>query len=171
MKDWIWRSKKEPGFKPGKILNLRRYKDKPEHLNRTWPENRSWYSGQEVVKIVNVSYCSIILMDEGRYGTVTSEYSPLFHLEPSLGEQVNLKDCPTLDRVFQGSSMFWSKIRQRLCCPRKKPNCKILNTRSILWCLCTGEKSLGSCSWAVSWDKEFSDEESTSARRLQTRWQ
>jgi len=89
---------------------------------------------REVVKIVNVSYCSIILVDEGKeYGTVTSEYSPLFHLEPSLGENVNLKDCPTLDGVFQGRQyVLIEDTANAELSPKEKETVNRLNTKTIL---------------------------------------
>ncbi len=118
---------------------------------------------REAVKIVNVSYCSIILVDEGKdYGTVTSEYSPLFHLEPSLGEHVNLKDCPTLDEAFQGKQyVLIEDTAKAELSPKEKETVNRLNTRSILVMpLVLGEKNLGIMQLSsIGEIKNFSEEE------------
>ena len=101
---------------------------------------------KEAVKIVNVSYCSIILVDEGKdYGTVTSEYSPLFNMEQSLGEHVNLKDCPTLDEAYQGKQyVLLEDTKKAELSPKEKETFDRVNLRSILVMpLVLGEKTLG----------------------------
>ncbi len=101
---------------------------------------------REAVKIVNVSYCSVILVDEGKdYGTVTSEYSPLFHMEQSLGEHVNLKDCPTLDEAYQGKQyVLLEDTTKAELSTKEKETVNRLNMRSILVMpLVLGEKTLG----------------------------
>ncbi len=101
---------------------------------------------REAVKIVNVSYCSIILVDEGKdYGTVTSEFSPLLHLEPFLGENIILKDCPTLDEAFQGMQyVYIDDTAKAELSPKEKEMVNKLNMRSILVMpLVLGTKKLG----------------------------
>src|SRR3972149_6297371 len=59
-------------------------------------------AAREAVRTVNVSYSSIILVEEGKeYGTVASEYSLTNHLKPSLGEILYFKDFPTLNEAYQ----------------------------------------------------------------------
>ncbi|MCZ7361751.1 MAG: HAMP domain-containing protein [Candidatus Methanoperedens sp.] len=58
---------------------------------------------REAVRTVNVSYCSIILIEEGNeYGSIASEYSPEDNLKPSIGERLYLEDCPTLKEAYHG---------------------------------------------------------------------
>ncbi|MDD5616311.1 MAG: GAF domain-containing protein [Candidatus Methanoperedens sp.] len=101
---------------------------------------------REAVKIVNVSYCSVILVDEGKdYGTVTSEYSPLFHMEQSLGEHVDLKDCPTLDKAYRGKEyVLLEDTTKAELSPKEKETVNRVNMRSILVMpLVLGERTLG----------------------------
>jgi len=118
---------------------------------------------REAVRIVNVSYCSIILVDEGKdYGTVTSEYSPLFRMEQSIGEHINLKDCPTLDKAYQGKQyvLIEDTIKAELS-PKEKEMISRLNMRSMLVMpLVRGEKNSGIMQLSsIGEIKNFSDEE------------
>lgn len=118
---------------------------------------------REAVRIVNVSYCSIILVDEGKdYGTVTSEYSPLFRLEPSLGDRVDLKDCPTMDEAFQGKQYVLIEDTEKAeLSPKEKETVNRLNMRSVLVMpLVLGEKKLGIMQLSsIGEIKNFSQEE------------
>ncbi|MDO8726547.1 MAG: ATP-binding protein [Candidatus Methanoperedens sp.] len=101
---------------------------------------------REAVKIVNVSYCSIILVDEGKdYGTVTSEYSPLFNMEQSLGEHVFLKECPTMNEAYQGKHYVLIEDTTKVeLSPNEKETFDRINIRSILVIpLVLGDKPLG----------------------------
>lgn len=101
---------------------------------------------KEAARIVNVSYCSIILVDEGKdYGIVTSEYSSLYNMEQSLGEHVNLKDCPTLDEVYKGKHyVLLEDTKKADLSPKEKETFDRVNLRSILVMpLVLGDKPLG----------------------------
>ena len=101
---------------------------------------------REAVKIVNVSYCSFILVNEGNdHGTVTSEYSPLFRMEQALGENINLKDCPTLDEAYHGKKYILIEDTTKAeLSPKEKETFGRLNMRSILVMpLVLGEKMYG----------------------------
>ena len=101
---------------------------------------------REALKIVNVSYCSIVLIEEGKdYGTVASEYSPRDNLHPSLGEKLYLKDCPTLNEAYLGKKFVLvpDTLKAELSI-RELEIAERLDMRSILVVpLVLGEKALG----------------------------
>ncbi len=101
---------------------------------------------REAVRIVNVSYCSIVLVEEGKeYGTVASEFSPRDHLKPSLGEILYLKECPTLNDAYQGKQyVLVPDTRKAELSQKEKEMAERLNMRSILVVpLVFGEKTMG----------------------------
>lgn len=101
---------------------------------------------REALKIVNVSYCSIVLIEEWKdYGTVASEYSPRDNLRPSLGEKLYLKDCPTLNEAyFEKKFVLVPDTSKAELSAREMEIAERLGMRSILVVpLVLGEKALG----------------------------
>ena len=117
---------------------------------------------KEAVRIFNVSYCSIVLVEEGKeYGTVASEYSRA-KLKPSLGEILHLNECPTLNEAFQEKRyVLVADARKAELSPREREMAERLNMRSILVVpLVLGEKTLGTMQLSsLGETKEFTKEE------------
>lgn len=117
---------------------------------------------KEAVRTVNVSYCSIVLVGEGKeYGTVASEYSRA-KLKPSLGEILHLNECPTLNEAFQEKRyVLVADARKAELSPREREMAERLNMRSILVVpLVLGEKTLGTMQLSSLGEaKEFTKEE------------
>lgn len=101
---------------------------------------------REAVRIVNVSYCSIILMEKGAmYGTIASEYSPKKQLKPSRGEILFLKECPTLNEAYQGRKyVLVPDIAGSTLSAKERGIAERLDMKSLLVMpLVLGEKTLG----------------------------
>ncbi|HWR26347.1 MAG TPA: GAF domain-containing protein, partial [candidate division Zixibacteria bacterium] len=101
---------------------------------------------REAVRIMNVSYCSIILIKEGdEYGSIASEYSPADDLETSVGERLHLEDCPTLKEAYHGRQYIMiADTSNADLSPKEKEMMQRLDIRSILVVpLVHGEKALG----------------------------
>ncbi|MCZ7356458.1 MAG: GAF domain-containing protein [Candidatus Methanoperedens sp.] len=101
---------------------------------------------REAVRIVNVSYCSIILVEEGKeYGTVASEYSPKDHLKSSRGEMLYLENCPKLNEAYQGKQyVLIEDTTKAELSPKEREIAETLRMRSVLIVpLVLGEKTLG----------------------------
>ncbi|SNQ61630.1 GAF domain-containing protein [Candidatus Methanoperedens nitratireducens] len=118
---------------------------------------------REAVKIVNVSHCSIVLVEEGKeYGTVASEYSPRDHLKSSLGEILHFKDFPMLDEAYQKKQyvLVRDAVNAELS-PNEKEMSEKLDIRSILIVpLVLGEKTLGMMLLSsLGEEKEFTEQE------------
>ncbi|VVB90199.1 Methyl sulfide methyltransferase-associated sensor [uncultured archaeon] len=118
---------------------------------------------REVVRIVNVSYCSIILVDEGKnYGTVTSEYSSLSNMEPSPGERIDLEDCPILNEAYQEKQYVLLEDTEKAeLSSKEKETFEKLKMRSILVMpIVAGEKTKGIMQLSSIGElKNFSEEE------------
>jgi signal transduction histidine kinase len=118
---------------------------------------------REAVRIVNVSYCSIILVEEGKdFGIVASEYSLRNNLKPSLGETLYLIDFPTLNEAYQKRQyVLVSDTAKEELSPKEKEMAERLNIRSILVVpLVIGEKTLGTMQLISLGDvKEFTEKE------------
>jgi anti-anti-sigma regulatory factor/HAMP domain-containing protein len=118
---------------------------------------------REAVRIVNVSYCSIILVEEGmEYGTVASEFSPKNQLKPYLGKTLYLKDFPMLNEAHQKRRyvLVVDAQKQELS-PKEREMAEKLNMRSVLAVpLTIGEKSFGIMLLSSLGEvKEFTDDE------------
>lgn len=117
---------------------------------------------KEAVRTVNVPYCSIVLVEEGKdYGTVASEYSRA-KLKPSLGEILYLNDCPTLNEAFREKRyVLVADARKAGLSPREREIAEKLDMRSILVVpLVLGEKTLGTMQLSsLGETKEFTKEE------------
>jgi len=117
---------------------------------------------KEAVRIVNVSYCSIVLVEDGKeYGTVASEYSRA-KLKPSIGEILHLNECPTLNEAFQEKRYVLVVDAEKYkLSPREREIAERLNMRSILVVpLVLGEKTLGTMQLSsLGETKEFTKEE------------
>ncbi|MCZ7383849.1 MAG: GAF domain-containing protein [Candidatus Methanoperedens sp.] len=117
---------------------------------------------REAVRIVNVSYCSIILIEkDAMYGMVASEYSPK-QIKPSLGEILVLKECPMLDEAYQDRKyVFVPDIAGSTLSPNERGMAERLDMRSLLVVpLVIGEKTLGTMQLgSLSEAKEFTGEE------------
>ncbi|MCE8425458.1 MAG: GAF domain-containing protein [Candidatus Methanoperedens sp.] len=101
---------------------------------------------REAVRIVNVSYCSIVLIEENKdYGTVVSEYCPQCHFMPTTGEVVNLKDCRNLNAAYMEKRYVLVQDTSRAeLSTHELEMVNRLNMKSILFVpLVLGEKSLG----------------------------
>ncbi|HEY9205995.1 MAG TPA: GAF domain-containing protein [Candidatus Methanoperedens sp.] len=118
---------------------------------------------REAVRIVNVSYCSIILVEEGaEYGSVASEYSPKADIESSLGEKLSLKDCPTLNEVYMAKHyVLVADTGIAELSPKEKEIAEKLGMRTVLVMpMVLGEKSLGTMQLSsLGQVKDFTDEE------------
>ncbi len=118
---------------------------------------------REAVRIVNVSYCSIVLVEEGaEYGTVTSEYSPRDHLKPSIGLMLYLNDYPTLNEAYEGKHyVLVADTGSAQLSPKEKEIVEMLGMSSVLVVpLFLGEKSLGIMQLSSLGEvKEFTDAE------------
>ncbi len=118
---------------------------------------------REAIRIVNVSYCSIVLIEEGNeYGSVASEYSPRDHLKPSRGERLYLKDCPTLNEAYRRKNFVLVADTQAAeLSIKEKEIVERLNMRSILVVpLVLGEKTLGTMQLSsIGEVKDFNAEE------------
>ncbi|MFZ2411278.1 MAG: GAF domain-containing protein, partial [Candidatus Methanoperedens sp.] len=118
---------------------------------------------REAVKIVNLSYCSIVLVEEGKdYGTVASEHSPMSHIKPTPGEILYLKDFPVLNEACTGKKYVLVQDTQKApLLPKEKEMVERLDMRSILVVpLVLGEKILGTMLLSSLGEvKEFSEEE------------
>ena len=118
---------------------------------------------REAVRTVNVSYSSIILVEEGKeYGTVASEYSLINHLKPSLGEILYFKDFPTLNEAYQKRQyvLVADTLKHELS-PKEMKMAERLNIGSILVVpLVLGEKTLGTMQLSSLGEvKDFTEEE------------
>ncbi len=118
---------------------------------------------REAVKIVNVSYSSIVLVEEGKdYGTIASEYSPHNDLKQSLGENLNLKDCPMLNQAYQERQyvIVTDTLKSELSL-KEKEMADRLNMKSILVMpIILGEKTLGTLLLSSLVEiKKFNEEE------------
>src|SRR3972149_3682234 len=118
---------------------------------------------REAVRTVNVSYSSIILVEEGKeYGTVASEYSLTNHLKPSLGEILYFKDFPTLNEAYQKRQyvLVADTLKHELS-PKEMEMAERLNIGSILVVpLVLGEKTLGTMQLSSLGEvKDFTEEE------------
>jgi signal transduction histidine kinase len=120
-------------------------------------------AAREAVRIVNVSYCSIVLVEEEKdFGIVASEYSLRNHLKPSLGETLYLKDFPTLNESYQKRQyMLVSDTAKEELSPKEKEMAERLNIRSILLVpLVLGERTLGTMQLiSLGEVKEFTERE------------
>ncbi len=118
---------------------------------------------REAVRIVNVSYCSIVLVEGGNdYGTVASEYSPRDQLKPSIGEILYLKEFPTLGEAYSRKQYeLVPDTKNAELSPKEKEMADRLNIRSILVMpLVIGEKTLGTMQLSSLGEvKEFTEEE------------
>ena len=118
---------------------------------------------REAVRTVNVSYCSIILIEEGNeYGSIASEYSPEDNLKPSIGERLYLEDCPTLKEAYHGRQYIMiADTRNVELSPKEKDMVQRLDIRSMLVVpLVHGEKALGIMQLSSFGEiKEFNKEE------------
>lgn len=118
---------------------------------------------REAVRIVNVSYSSIVLVEVGKeYGTVVSEYNPGDQLKPSTGEILYLKDCPTLNEAYQGKQpVLVADARRAKLSPKEREMAERMNMSSILVVpLVLGEKTLGTMQLSsLGEPKEFTGEE------------
>ncbi|MCZ7392042.1 MAG: GAF domain-containing protein [Candidatus Methanoperedens sp.] len=118
---------------------------------------------REAVRIVNVSYCSIALVEGGKdYGTVASEYSPGNQLKPSQGEILYLKDFPSLSEAYTRKQyVLVPDTKKADLSPKEKEMADRLNIRSILVMpLIIGEKTLGTMQLSSLGEvKEFTVEE------------
>jgi signal transduction histidine kinase/HAMP domain-containing protein len=118
---------------------------------------------REAVRIVNVSYCSIILIEDGKEsGIVTSEYSSRSNLKPSLGEPIYLNDCPKLNEAFREKHYVLIADTEKEELSRKEKELVTrLNMRSVLIVpLILGEKTLGTMQLSSLGEiKKFADEE------------
>ncbi len=118
---------------------------------------------REAVRIVNVSYCSIILVEEGKeQGTVVSEYSPGDELKPATGEILYLNDYPIVNKAYREKQYIMVPDTQKEeLSPKEKEMADRLNIRSILIVpLVLGDKSLGTMQLSSLGDvKEFSEGE------------
>ncbi|HLA01069.1 MAG TPA: STAS domain-containing protein, partial [Thermodesulfovibrionales bacterium] len=111
----------------------------------------------------NVSYSSIILVEEGKeYGTVASEYSLTNNLKPSLGEILYFKDFPTLNEAYQKRQyvLVADTLKHELS-PKEMEMAERLNIGSILVVpLVLGEKTLGTMQLSSFGEvKDFTEEE------------
>jgi len=118
---------------------------------------------REAVRIVNVSYCSIILVEEGKgYGRVASEHNPRDHVKPSLGEILYFNDFPILNEAYQKRHyVLVTDTSKAKLSPEEKEMARRLKIGSILVVpLILGEKTLGAMQLSsLSEVKEFTDEE------------
>ncbi len=118
---------------------------------------------REAVRIVNVSYCSIVLVEEGKdYGTVASEHSPVSHIKPTLGEIFYFKDFPALNEACTGKKyVLVQDTHKAPLLPKEKEMAERLDMRSILLVpIVLGEKTLGTMQLSSLGEvKEFSEEE------------
>ncbi len=118
---------------------------------------------REAVRTVNVSYCSIVLVEQGAdHGTVASEFSPRDHLKPSMGEILYLKDCPTMNEAFQGKKYVLIPDAAKVeLSSKEREIAEQLNMRTILVVpLVLGDKTHGTMQLSSLGDiKEFTDED------------
>ncbi len=118
---------------------------------------------KEAVRTVSVSYCSIVLVEEGKeYGTVVSEYTPKAKLKPSLGEILYLRDCPMLNAAFlEKRYVLVADAQKAGLSPREREIAERLDMKSILVVpLVLGEKTLGTMQLSSLGEaKEFTKEE------------
>jgi signal transduction histidine kinase/HAMP domain-containing protein len=117
---------------------------------------------REAVGIVNVSYCSVILIEKGAiYGTVASEYSPK-QIKPSLGEILSLKDSPMLNEVYQDRKyVLLQDISGSTLSSKEREMAERLEMKSVIVVpLVLGEKTLGTIQLgSIGEAKEFTGEE------------
>ncbi len=120
---------------------------------------------KEAVRIVDVSYCSIMLVEKGKkYGTVASEYSRRGALKPALGEILYLNDSPMLNKAYQEKQYVLVADAQKAeLSPKEREMAKRLNIRSILIVpLVLGENTLGTLNLSsLDEIKEFTEEETS----------
>lgn len=118
---------------------------------------------REAAKIVNLSYCSIVLVEEGKdYGTVVSEHNPASRIKPAPGEILYLKDFPLLNEAYTGKKYVLVRDTQKApLLPKEKEMAGRLDMRSILVVpLVLGEKTVGTMLLSSLGEvKEFSGEE------------
>ncbi|HEY9246583.1 MAG TPA: GAF domain-containing protein, partial [Candidatus Methanoperedens sp.] len=118
---------------------------------------------REAVKIVNVSYCSIILAEEGmESGLVCAEYSPTDHIKPSRGEKLFFRDFPILNEAFgQKRYVLVQNIRELALSEEERKMAERLDIGSILAMpLVLGEETLGIMQLiSIGEVKEFTEEE------------
>ncbi|MCX9011201.1 MAG: GAF domain-containing protein [Candidatus Methanoperedens sp.] len=118
---------------------------------------------REAVKTVNVSHCSIILVEEGKeYGTVASEYTPRDRMKPSLGEILYFKDYPMLEEAYRKREyVLVADTAKAELSPKEREMVQRLDIRSILVVpLILGEKTLGTMQLSSLGEvKEFTEED------------
>ncbi len=118
---------------------------------------------REAVKIVNVSYSSIILVEEGtQKGIVTSEYSSRSSLEPSLGDPISLNDCPVLNEAYREKHyVLITDTEKEELSTKEREFVARRDMRSVLVVpLVLGEKALGTMLLGSLGDiKKFTEEE------------
>lgn len=118
---------------------------------------------REAVRIVNVSYSSIILVEEGsEKGVVTSEYSPRGNLESSLGAIVDLNDCPALYKTYRDKHyLLIADTQKEELSPEEKELVTRLDLRSVLLVpLVLGERNMGIMQLSsIGVVKNFNEEE------------
>lgn len=118
---------------------------------------------REAVKIVNLPYCSVVLVEEGKdYGTIALEHNSASRTKPAPGKILYFKDFPLLNKAYTGKKhVLVQDTRKALLLPKEKEMAERLDMRSILVVpLVLGEKSVGTMLLSSLGEvKDFSGEE------------